>query len=145
MSKAGKTVSGLDQDLLLTGAMLHDIGKMKEYDCKGFIDYSDDGRLIGHIMLGYGFVKSYIDKIDGFPETLKRELLHLLISHQGKREKGSPVEPMMREAFVLYYADELDSKLGAFDRIYKREYEKGKSWSSYVKLLNRFLYFGDDK
>lgn len=135
----------LDHDLLLAGAMLHDIGKMKEYKCKGFIDYSDVGRLVGHVTLGYGFVKSFIDDVEDFPENLKMKLLHLLISHQGSREKGSPVEPMIREAFVLYFADEIDSKLNAFDRIYKRENEKGKSWSNYVKLLNRFLYFGDEE
>ena len=143
--KLSEFYTDLDRDLILTGAMLHDIGKIKEYNCKGFIDYSDDGRLIGHVTLGYGFVKSFIDRMDEFPESLKLKLMHLLVSHQGKREKGSPVEPMTREAFVLYYADEIDSKLGAFERIYKRENEKGKSWSSYVKLLNRFLYFGEDE
>lgn len=143
--KLSDVYDDLNKDLLLTGAMLHDIGKMKEYTCKDFLEYSDEGRLLGHVTLGYSFVKSFIEKIDDFPDTLERELLHLLLSHQGKREKGSPVEPMTREAFILSYADELDSKLGAFDRVYQRENEKGKSWSNYVKQFNRFLYFGDEE
>ncbi len=135
----------INKDLLITAAMLHDIGKMREFKCEGFIDYSDEGRLLGHIAIGYGIVKMFIDKVEHFPESLKYELLHLILSHQGKRDNGSPVEPMTREALILYYADEIDSKLNAFGRIYKQEFEPGKKWSNYVRLLNRFFYFGDGK
>ena len=132
----------IDRDLLLTGALLHDIGKCLEYQWAGFIDYSDIGRLHGHITIGYHLVAQIIDAIDDFPPSLRNELLHLILSHQGQKEHGSPVEPMMREAIILNFADELDSKLGAFDRIYHSEYEPGRTWSNYVNLLDRFLYFG---
>ena len=85
-----------------------------------------------------------IEKISDFETVCRNELLHLLLSHQGLRENGSPVLPMSKEAFVLYFADELDSKMGAIDRIEKREKEPGRKWSNYVKLLDRFLYFGED-
>ena len=140
-----ESYSEINKDLLITAAMLHDIGKMREFKCDGFIDYSDEGRLLGHVVIGYGIVKSFIDKVDNFPEGLKFELLHLILSHQGKRDNGSPVDPMTREALILYYADEIDSKLNAFGRIYKQEYEPGKKWSNYVRLMNRFFYFGDGK
>ena len=133
----------LNKALLICGAMLHDIGKIVEFSTNGFFDYSDEGRLHGHISIGFHLVAGWIDAIDGFPNELKKELLHLILSHQGKREHGSPVEPMTREAFVLNCADELDAKLAAFDRIYEREQEPGKKWSNYVNLLDRFFYFGD--
>ncbi len=137
----------LDKDLLTTGAILHDIGKIKEYSANGFFDFSDEGRLHGHIAIGCHLVSMWIEEIKDFPASLKKELLHLVLSHQGGKEHGSPVEPMTREAFVLNFADELDAKLGAFERIYEREYEPGKKWSNYVNLMNRFFYFGesDDK
>jgi len=133
----------LDKSLLICGAMLHDVGKIVEYSTVGFFEYSDEGRLHGHISIGFHLVAGWIEEIEGFPEELKKNVLHLVLSHQGKREHGSPVEPMTREAFVLNYADELDARLAAFDRIYEREQEPGKKWSNYVNLLDRFLYFGD--
>lgn len=134
----------INRDLLLTGALVHDVGKIVEYSWNGFVDYSDAGRLHGHISIGYALLVRLIDGISDFPTSLRNELLHLVLSHQGKREHGSPVEPMTREAFILSFADELDSKLAAFERIYEAEGESGKCWSSYVKLLDRFLYFGQD-
>jgi len=133
----------VQKDLLLTGALLHDIGKVREYEIKGFIDFSDEGRLQGHIAIGYHLVADHIEKIEDFPKSLRDQVLHLVLAHQGKLEQGSPVTPMTREALVLYYADELDSKLNAFERIFERENEAGKKWSQYVKLLDRYLYFGD--
>lgn len=132
----------LNRDLVVAAALLHDIGKITEYETKGYIDYSDEGRLHGHISIGFHYVASKIEDMAEFPGELKNQLLHLILAHQGSREHGSPVEPMTREAFVLYYADELDSKLNAFERIYEREHEEGKKWSNFVKLLDRFLYFG---
>ena len=133
----------LDKSLLVCGAILHDVGKIVEYSSNGFFEYSDEGRLHGHISIGFHLVAGWIDEIDGFPDELRKKLLHLILSHQGKKEHGSPVEPMTREAFVLNCADELDAKLAAFDRIFEREHEPGKKWSNYVNLLDRFFYFGD--
>ena len=83
-----------------------------------------------------------IGEIENFPEATKLQLFHCILSHHGSLEHGSPVVPMTREAMVLYYADELDSKLGAFDRIEKKDKAPGKEWSEYVNLLDRFLYLG---
>jgi 3'-5' exoribonuclease len=134
----------LNKEMLIAGALLHDIGKLNEFENKGFIEYSDEGRLHSHIVIGYHMVANEIEKIPNFGSQRRNELLHLILSHQGLRENGSPVVPMTKEAFVLHFADELDSKMGAIERIEKREKEAGKKWSHYVKLLDRFLYFGED-
>lgn len=139
----GENYPYVNVDLLTAGALLHDIGKVFEFSWEGFIDYADDGRLHGHIAIGHHLVAAHIDAMPDFPAELRRCLLHLILSHQGKREQGSPVVPMTREAFILYYADELDSNLGAFDRIFG-EREGCKRWSNYVNLLDRFLYFGPE-
>ncbi len=137
----------VDRDLLITGAILHDIGKIDEYRYdQGFIDYSDEGRLWGHISIGFQQVKAVIEKIEnreGFPEELKKVLLHMILSHQGKLEQGSPVLPMTLEAMILYYADELDSKTNALLHIIERDNESGRHWSKYVPLLERFIYMGN--
>ncbi|MBN2411968.1 HD domain-containing protein [candidate division KSB1 bacterium] len=143
-----ESVAGLfhhiDRDLLLTGALLHDIGKINEFITGNFIEYSDEGRLCGHISIGYHIVASFIEKIEKFPPALQNKILHLILSHQGQQDHGSPVVPMSREAFILYYADEMDSKLDAFERIFNKEKSQNKNWSSYVKLMDRFFYFGDN-
>jgi 3'-5' exoribonuclease len=132
--------SDLRTDLLIAGALLHDVGKIDEYTLDGFIEYSDTGRLHGHIALGYHRVAQEIATIDGFPRDLADHLLHLILAHQGQREHGSPVVPLSREALVLYLADEIDSKLNAFDRIARRDKDDNPTWSRYVTLLDRFLY-----
>lgn len=88
----------INRDLVVSGALLHDIGKITEYETKGYIDYSDEGRLHGHISIGFHYVASKIEDIDEFSLDLKNQLLHLILAHQGSREHGSPVEPMTREA-----------------------------------------------
>ena len=132
----------LNPDLLTTAALLHDIGKIRELETSPVIEYTDEGRLLGHIALGYHLVASRIDEMEGFPIEERQVLLHLILSHQGKQENGSPVVPMTREAFALHYADELDSRLNAFERVYQKEKNQNKSWSSFVRLLERFFYFG---
>jgi len=134
-----------DRDLLLTAAIIHDLGKISEFETKGFINYSTAGRLIGHITMTAQLVADKTGEIAGFPETLKCQLLHCILSHHGQKEHGSPVEPMTVEAIILNAADELDSKLAAFKRIKEKEQEPGKVWSNYVNLLDRFFYFGEDK
>ncbi len=135
----------VDRDLLVCGALLHDIGKTRELQVGGFIDYSDEGRLIGHIVLGAQMVKEKIQTLSGFPEELAVRLQHLILAHQGKGEYGSPVVPMTVEAIILYYADELDSKANAFARVIGRDKEAGKKWSRYVELMDRFLYLGEQE
>jgi len=142
--KAGEQYPLISKDLLLSGALLHDIGKVESYQTRaGFIDYTDEGRLLGHIVLGANRVEKEIDRIQDFPPELKKKLLHVILSHQGELEQGSPVVPMTIEAIVLYHADEMDSKADAFSRIIKGEMQPDKKWSNYVNLLNRFIYFGE--
>lgn len=103
----------IDADLLLTGAILHDIGKIDELEYVRETGYSTDGRLLGHILLGIELIRRKIDSIEGFPAPLARLVEHLIASHHGKEEFGSPRPPLFREALVLHYLDDLDSKMGA--------------------------------
>ncbi len=133
----------IDRDLLITAALLHDIGKMRSYRHGPTFDYTDEGRLLGHVVIGNQMVLDKIREIPAFPEELSKRLQHLILSHQGKLEQASPVVPMTAEAFLLYYADEIDSKLNAFYRIKKREHKDDARWSSFVRLLGQYFYFGD--
>ena len=136
--------SQINRDILLSGAFLHDVGKIEEFSTAGYIDYSTPGRLVGHISIGLDMVTEKIASIEKFPAALKDQVLHCVLSHHGEREKGSPVQPMTREALILSYADELDSMFGAFQRIITNEKEPGKVWSNYVNLIDRFVYLGEE-
>ncbi len=132
----------VQHDLLLTAAFLHDIGKISEFKREGFIDYSTPGRLIGHINIGFNLALEKISQIQDFPVQMKDQLLHCILSHHGEKDKGSPVVPMTMEALILSYADQLDSSVGAFQRIIEKEKEPEKIWSNYVNLIDRFIYLG---
>jgi 3'-5' exoribonuclease len=133
----------LKLDLLKTGIILHDAGKIEEYAVHKFIDFTDKGRLIGHVTMGYEYVSKKIDEIEGFPEELRIQLLHLIVSHQADFEKGSPVKPMTLEAIILHYLNEIDSKANAFSRIIMKDKQPDSNWTKYVNLLDRFLYAGE--
>jgi len=143
--RVGQMYPDIKRDLLLAAGLLHDIGKILSYTYKTLIDFTDDGRLVGHIVIGAQMVKDKIREIKDFPKDLEMELTHLILSHQGKLEHASPVVPMTLEGLILYYADEIDSNANAYQRITKREKEPGRKWSSYVSLINRFLYFGSEE
>ncbi|NLM95625.1 MAG: HD domain-containing protein [Firmicutes bacterium] len=130
----------LDRDLLLTGAILHDIGKLHEYVWDVVIDISDEGRLLGHIVMADEMLCRVIDDLEGFPAELKLRLRHLLISHHGQYEWGSPRRPKMPEACVLHQADLMDAEVFKFVAAAKQSGSKG--WSSYDRALNRMLYLG---
>jgi len=104
-------VYGADRDLLLAGAVLHDLGKLAELDYGVATAYSVDGNLLGHIAIGLTMVREIASGIDGFPADLRTRIEHLILSHHGSRERGSPVEPMSVEAFILSAIDELDATL----------------------------------
>ena len=123
----------LNKDLLLTAAMFHDIGKTRELSDFPDNDYTDEGQLLGHIVIGYEMVKKKIDEIGGFPKKLETELLHCILAHQGQLEYGSPKKPSIMEALALYYADDTDAKL----EIMVEEFEKSNSMD--FLGLNRFL------
>jgi 3'-5' exoribonuclease len=101
----------LRTDLLITGSLLHDIGKVLEYQVAGDFRYSTEGKLIGHITLGTGMVREWVGRVPGFPENLALEVLHIVLSHHGQLEHGSPRTPATPEALVIHYADDLDAKL----------------------------------
>ncbi len=134
--------SFLDNDLLIFGGLFHDMGKISQYNITSYIDYSDEGRLIGHICWADHVIARKAEEIGDFPPNLLMKIRHLIISHQGQLDYASPIVPQMPEAFILFYADEIDSKMGAIERIRDRT---GSGWSEYVKLLDRFLYFGESE
>lgn len=131
----------LNTDYLIFGGIFHDAGKIRSYTTDMVIDYTDEGRLLDHIVMADAWICQRAAAIPTFPDSLLTKLRHMILSHHGERAHGSPVVPQMPEAFVLYYCDEIDSKMGAIERI--RDRFDGKGWSDYVKVLDRFLYFGD--
>ncbi len=133
----------LDADLLVCGALLHDIGKVVEYDYRtAAIDFSDEGRLKGHLVIGYEMINAAIRNIQGFPSALATRLGHMILAHQGQKDFGSPVVPQTLEALLVYYSDEIDSKANAFGRILSETRRAGKSWSEFVPLMERYLFAG---
>jgi 3'-5' exoribonuclease len=128
----------LDIDLLLTGAVLHDIGKLDELCYERAIHYTNDGQLLGHIILGLEQVTERMNSIEGFPPDYKTLVKHLLISHHGQYEFGSPKLPMFREALVLHYLDDLDSKMGAARAVLGSDGGEA-GWTAFSSALNRRL------
>ena len=120
VSAISATFPGIDRDIAVTGALLHDIGKLDAYEFRGdAIEMSDQGRLYGEIPLGYYRVRSLIESLDGFPDHTAQAVLHIILSHHGSLEHGSPVIPCTREATLVHMADNLGGRLGSFDRIEK--------------------------
>jgi 3'-5' exoribonuclease len=135
----------VNRDLLITGALLHDIGKINSYSAKGFFDYTDEGRLVGHIVSGEELIAKKLLEVPDFPPELALQVKHLILSHQGKLEFASPVVPQTIEAVILYYADEMDAKVDAFGHIIKTQKRKGKKWSDWVHLIDRYIYMGEEE
>ena len=132
----------VDRDLLLAGVLLHDIGKIQELSVKNHIEYSDMGRLIGHIALGLEFLGDYMRGIDRFPEETAMRLKHMILSHHGSLENGSPVKPMTIEALLLHYIDNMDAQIKGALHVLEKDTRKSESWTEYVRLLDRFIYKG---
>ena len=133
---------GVNHDLLLTGGLLHDIGKIYEFDYDRVVQYSDEGRLIGHVVMGVEMVNAKMATIEGFPKTLAMELRHLILSHHGVLEFGSPKRPKTLEALIVHYIDDLDAKVNAFQTFVEDAPEDDTSWTPFHKLLERYLYKG---
>ena len=132
---------GINRDLLITGGILHDIGKIYEYRYDRMFDYSDEGRLIGHIVIGLEMLDSRIAKVEGFPEQLAMELRHLIVSHHGTQEFGSPKRPKTLEALIVHFIDDLDAKVNAFQE-FIGESDDDSHWTPFHKLFERFIYKG---
>jgi 3'-5' exoribonuclease len=141
VSAASAAFPGLDRDIAVTGGLLHDIGKTLAYnDDPLAIDLTDAGRLQGEIPLGYYIVRSTIESIDGFDPETAQAILHIVLSHHGTHENGSPVVPCTREATLVHAIDNLGGKLGSFDRI-ERELPDGEAWSRFDRGIDAAAYF----
>jgi 3'-5' exoribonuclease len=130
-----------DADLVLAGALLHDIGKLQELDYDLATTYSRDGRLLGHIVLGAGVVRDAAAAIEGFPPALLTEIQHLILSHHGCLEYGSPVVPMTIEALILSFVDDLDAKINMARQAIRDDTGEGE-FTGYHKRLDRVFWKG---
>lgn len=131
----------LDRDLLLTGAILHDIGKVEEYHYDRFIDVTDQGRLLGHIIMGVSEVDSRIRHLDvSFPEKHRMKILHIITSHHGLYEWQSPRKPKFLEAAVIHVLDMLDTVVDIFTRTVDENTDENASWSPWIRSLERYIY-----
>jgi 3'-5' exoribonuclease len=141
VSAAANFFPGIDREIAVTGALLHDIGKLIAYnDDPLAIDLTDAGRLQGEIPLGYYTVRRAIEDIPGFDPHLAQCVLHIILSHHGSLEHGSPVVPATREAVLVHMLDNLGGRLGSFDRL-ERQLPDGESWSGFDRALSGSAWF----
>jgi 3'-5' exoribonuclease len=131
----------LDRDLLLTGAFLHDIGKVKELKFEHRIDYSDEGRLVGHLSLGVAMVDEKLAGFKNFPEEIAVRLKHLILSHHGEYAFGSPKRPKFLEAFALHLIDDLDAKMNGLSRFMEKDRQEG-AWTDFSRMFDRYFLKG---
>jgi 3'-5' exoribonuclease len=142
VSAISATFPGIDRDVAVTGALLHDIGKLEAYTSDPLaIDMTDAGKLEGEIPLGYYRVRRLIEDIPGFPAARATAVLHIILSHHGSLEHGSPVVPCTREATLVHMIDNLGGRLGSFDRL-ERELPEGSVWSPFDRALGGGAFFG---
>jgi 3'-5' exoribonuclease len=142
VSAAANFFTGIDRDIAVTGALLHDIGKTEAYNADPLaIELTDAGRLHGEIPLGFYKVRRAIEDIPDFDPALAQAVLHIILSHHGALEHGSPVVPATREAALVHAIDNLGGKLGSFDRL-ERELPDGESWSGFDRALEGSAFFG---
>lgn len=132
---------GVDADLLLGGALLHDVGKVHELSYEGAFDYTDEGRLLGHLYMGAEYVSGVCAALPGFPQEKAMLLKHMILSHHGELEYGSPKRPKTLEAILLHHVENMDAKATAFsDAI--AEIREGARWTDYQRMFERYLYSG---
>jgi 3'-5' exoribonuclease len=146
VSAISATFAGIDRDVAVTGALLHDIGKLEAYtdegERDGIIDLTDAGRLHGEIALGYYRIRRIIEDIDGFPAELAQAVGHIILSHHGALEHGSPVVPCTREATLVHMIDNLGGRLGSFDRL-EKELAPGRRWSAFDRAIDGSAFFAE--
>jgi len=138
---AAQNYPEVDLDLLLTGAILHDLGKVHELSYERSLDYTTVGNLVGHITIGLEMIGRKMDALEGFPPELRALLQHLILSHHGKLEFGSPVTPRFPEALLLHYLDDIDSKMEAMRSSFAAADSAGREgeWTDYNRSLDRYL------
>jgi 3'-5' exoribonuclease len=135
----------VNRDLLISGAILHDFGKTEELSSEASFDYTDRGRLIGHIVIAATEIEKAANSIPGFPAELKDQVIHLVLSHQGKLEFASPVEPKTLEAIILYHSDELSAKANAYKNAIELDRNSKSGWTKFLPLANTSLYINREE
>ncbi len=143
LSLAVDHYAGLNRDLIIAGGILHDLGKIYEFTYNRIIDYTDEGRLIGHIVKGVEMTDAKIALIPEFPESLAVELKHIILSHHGSLEYGSPKLPNTTEALAVHMIDDLDAKINAFQEHIKASPDDETGWTAYHRLFDRYIYKGN--
>jgi len=128
----------LDRDLMITGAFLHDIGKVREFRYDTWIEYSDEGRLFGHLVQGIEMVDEKLAGIKNFPDEKALRLKHIILSHHGEYEFGSPKRPKFLEAFALHLIDDLDAKMNGLGRFMEKDMKEG-AWTDFNKMFGRYF------
>jgi len=144
MENVKKVYPSINTDLLITAGILHDVGKIDEYSYLKKIDVTTAGRMLGHIMIGYKAVADKIATIPQFPEILKLKLLHMIVSHHGEFEWGSPKPPMFLEALILHFVDNLDAKAEMMVDELRKNKDYGKDWSDYHPFLEREIFLREE-
>ena len=139
--KIAEHYNGIDRDFLVSGALLHDIGKTREFSYDMGIDYSDEGRLVNHIVIGLQMIEDKMRTVASFPEEPALLLKHMVVSHHGSRELGSPEPPKTIEAVMLNCIDEMDSRVQAIREFMTKE-DSEETWTSFHRLLGRHFYRG---
>ena len=129
----------LDGDLLLAAAFLHDIGKTRELKADLQIDYTDEGRLLGHVILGTAMVEEKLSGLKEFPPELAVRLKHLILSHHGEYEFGSPKRPKFLEAVALHLIDDLDAKMNGISRFMKKDRREG-DWTEFNRMFDQYFF-----
>ena len=132
--------NGLNLDLLLTASILHDLGKVDELSYHRSFDYSDQGRLLGHIILGIERVEDKIRQLPDFPKDLSTLLKHFLLSHHGQYIWGSPKRPMTLEAVMLHFLDDMDAKINGIQQFIRKQVSEGSRWSAYHRTFEQYFY-----
>jgi 3'-5' exoribonuclease len=133
----------VNRDLLIAGGILHDIGKIYEFSYDSLIDYTDEGRLVGHIVMGVEMVDRKLEALDGFPPQLAMGIRHLILSHHGTLEFGSPKRPKTVEAMIVHYVDDMDAKVNSFQRfINDAAHDTDSDWTPFNRFFERFIYKG---
>ena len=132
----------VNRDLLICGTLLHDVGKVEELSYERSFDYTDDGKLLGHIVIGVQMIEDRIRTLPDFPHDLAVMIKHLILSHHGQYEFGSPKRPKFLEAVVLNFIDDLDSKINGVLSHIDKEPDREENWTTYHRLYDRYFYKG---
>ncbi len=131
----------LDRDILITGALLHDLAKIREFSFAAPpFDYTDQGRLMGHLVIGVDMVRQAAVGVSELSPERLDQVCHLILSHHGRHEFGAPVLPMTQEALLLHHVDDIDAKMNYTNQLREKVSEPGHHWSDYQRPLERFLY-----